>query len=71
MIAAGGLQLARGAEALEVTVEPDFQKQARGKGRAALGGRGQGKTQGGQVELLDELAQEARRMIGRDGLGHI
>src|SRR4030095_5159710 len=49
-----------------VTVEPDFQEQAGGVRRAALGGLRDGQAQGGQIELIDKFAQEADGVIGSD-----
>src|SRR4029079_13463991 len=65
MVAAGRFQFARRANTLEITVEPDFQEQARGKRRPAPPGRRHDELERGQIQLLDKLAQEARRMIGR------
>ena len=62
--AAGGFEPARGANAEKVAVEPDFEQEAGGVGRTALGGGGDDEVEGGQVELLDEFAQEAHGVVG-------
>jgi hypothetical protein len=66
VFAAGGFELACRAQTMEVAVEPDFEQEARRIRRTALDGGGNDETQGGQIELVDELAQKARGMIGGD-----
>jgi hypothetical protein len=60
----GGFEFAAGADAEVVAVEPDFEQQTGRIGRAAVIAGGHGEVERGQIELIDELAQEAHGMIG-------
>ncbi len=63
VLAAGCFQFAGRANPMEISVEPDFQKQTKGVGRTAFNGCRNHETQGGQIQLLHKLPQEAGRMI--------
>jgi len=64
VLTAGGFQFTGGTKAMEVAVEPDLQEQARGLGRTALASGRPSQAQGGPIQLIDKLAQEAGRVIG-------
>lgn len=64
LILTGGFEFAGGANPMEVPVEPDLQQQAGRVGRTAFGGGRHRETEGGQLELIDELTQKAGGMIG-------
>jgi hypothetical protein len=68
MFPAGRFELARGADAMEVAVEPDLQEQARRVGGTAFHSGGHEETQGRQIQLLDKLPQKTSRMIRRHPL---
>lgn len=65
MLAAGRFQLAGGADAMKVALEPGFSKAGSGRRAGTLAGSQDDEAQGGQIQLLDKLAQEAGRMIRR------
>jgi len=48
---------------MKVAVKPDFQRQAWRVRRAAFSARREGEPQGGQIQLIDKLAQKAGRVI--------
>ena len=65
MFAASDLQFAGRTNPVVVAVKPNLQEQARMVRRTAFHGCGHDKAQGGQIQLLDKLTQETRRVIGR------
>src|SRR5580700_2189648 len=58
MLAAGHLQFARGTDAVEVAVKPDFEQQTWGVRRTAIVAGGHDEPQVSQLELINKLAQE-------------